>query len=344
MKGFGKDVTMAKVRMAKSNLRREEFRLTSIVNTVLNRTMSACVELIFAEKNIQVKEESIELAEKLLQDNRKSFELGRMNEIDVLQAEARVAEAQEEKLQAETFLIERTNNLKALVFEDYDQIDQIDVKVTDELNTTYDIPAKSDLLQAAWKNNADFKAAEEFVRAQNIAVEMANDGMKPQVDLVGSISYNGLDFDDQVDAVKNYYERDQPSWNLGVTVSYPFGNHAAKAAKRKALLQRRQAEENVGFSKLEIATQLDTALKIVNIASARIASAERSVELARKSLEAEQKRLNLGTTTSYNVAEMQRNLSVAKTRHLASIVEYEKALIKLWAVVGVLKDRMNIDL
>ena len=344
LKGFGKDVNLAKVRLAKSDLVREEHRLDSVVNRVLQETMTSCVELIFAQKNLEVKRESIQLAQNLLDDNQKSFELGRMSEIDVLQAEVRKSEALEEELQAKTFHVERTNELKALVLEDFGAKENTGFAINDELNTDYELPRRSVLMETALRNNADFRAAQQYVKSQDIAVLMANNALKPQVDLIGSVSLNGLDFDDPLDAITDYKERDRPSWTLGVAVSYPIGNHTAKAAKRKAQQQRRQALANVNSSKVQLSARLDSALKIVAISQSRIATSQTSVQLAEKTLDAEVKRLKLGTTTSYNVAEMQKNLSIAKTRHLASIVEYEKALIRLWGLVGVLKDRMEVEL
>ena len=344
LKGFGKDVNLAKVSLAKSDLKREKYRLASVVNRMLGDTMVACVELIFAQKNLEVKQESIALAEELYEGNKKTFELGRMSEIDVLQAEGRVSEAREEELQARTFLIERTNDLKALVVADFAEKQNVDFQVIDELNTEYKLPKTPDLLQTALKNNADYLAAEQYVESQDIAVKVADNGLKPQVDLIGSVSLNGLDFDDPIDAISDYQNRNKPSWSLGVAVSYPIGNQSAKAAKRRALLQRRQARMNVSSSKVQLSARLDSAVKIVEIAYTRIAISKMSVELARKSLDAEVKRLKLGTTTSFNVAEMQKNLSVARTRQLAAVVEYEKALIKLWGLVGILKDRMDVAL
>ena len=344
MKGFGKEVNLARVRLAESDLKREEYRLTSTVNRVLQETMTACVELIFAQKNLEVKRESIQLAEDLLADNTKSFELGRMNEIDVLQAQGRVSEAKEDELQAQSFLIERTNELKAQVLEDFAGKEDLIFQVEDDLNTEYAMPPQSELLSVALNNNPDFQAAQQYVESQNIAVMIAENGMKPQLDLIGSVSTNGLDFDDPIDSIKDYQNRNRPSWSLGVALSYPIGNEAAKAAKRKADLQQKQAQKNVQFSKLSLSSKLHTAIKTVEIAHTRIAISKMTVELARKSLEAEVKRLKLGTTTSFNVAEMQRNLSIAQTRQLAASVEYEKALIRLWGLVGVLKERMDVIL
>jgi len=87
---------------------------------------------------------------------------------------------------------------------------------------------------------------------------------------------------------------------------------------------------------------VDQAIGSIDVAREVILTARESVEFARSSLEAEEKRLMNGRSTSFNVAELQRNLSVAQTRVLASQVEYEKALINLWTLVGVLDVRMNL--
>jgi hypothetical protein len=164
------------------------------------------------------------------------------------------------------------------------------------------------------------------------------------VNVVGSIGYQGLDFDDSYKSMQDYENRNGPNWSLGVAVEVPLWNQAAKASRTAALLGKRQARYNLSQIKNNLVSGLDQSLGTVEVAKRRIDTAARSVSLAERALKAEEARLENGRTTSFNVAELQRDLSEARTRELAAKVEYQRALISLWALVGRLDEQLRLKL
>jgi outer membrane protein TolC len=67
------------------------------------------------------------------------------------------------------------------------------------------------------------------------------------------------------------------------------------------------------------------------------------VRLAEEVLQAEERRLAHGLTTSYNVLNQQRDLSFARTRALATEVELFRAVTQLYVVMGTLSQALNFD-
>lgn len=344
LRGFGPEYNLAVVRLQESRLDQERYRLHGLVTQVLEQTLGTCAELIFAQENLKVKADAIELAKKLYEDNKRRVEQGRMSEIDVMQAETRISEAEEEALQAEIFHLTRVNQLRALIYENTDDWHDVPLTIQGQLKLREDLPERSSLVEAAKENNSQYLAAIEQIEERDISYKRSRKDMLPAVNVVGSIGYQGLDFDDSYKSMQDYEERNGPNWSLGVAVEVPLWNQAAKASRTAALLGKRQARYNLSQIKNNLVSGLDQSLGTVEVAKRRIDTAARSVSLAERALKAEEARLENGRTTSFNVAELQRDLSEARTRELAAKVEYQRALISLWALVGRLDEQLRLKL
>lgn len=344
LRGFGPEYNLAVVRLQESRLDQERYRLHGLVTQVLEQTLGTCAELIFAQENLKVKADAIDLAKKLYEDNKRRVEQGRMSEIDVMQAETRISEAEEEALQAEIFHLTRVNQLRALIYEDTEDWHDVPLTIQGQLELREDLPERSSLVEAAKENNSQYLAAIEQIEERDISYQRSRKDMLPAVNVVGSIGYQGLDFDDSYKSMQDYENRNGPNWSLGVAVEVPLWNQAAKASRTAALLGKRQARYNLNQIKNNLVSGLDQSLGTVEVAKRRIDTAARSVSLAERALKAEEARLENGRTTSFNVAELQRDLSEARTRELAAKVEYQRALISLWALVGRLDEQLRLKL
>ena len=73
-------------------------------------------------------------------------------------------------------------------------------------------------------------------------------------------------------------------------------------------------------------------------------SAEVSRRLEEKNLEAEQKRYDNGMSTSFQVLEIQEDLSAARSREVASITAYRRALLRYYRAIGGLIERSGVTI
>ena len=79
-----------------------------------------------------------------------------------------------------------------------------------------------------------------------------------------------------------------------------------------------------------------------NLAS--VASAQAAVDLARQSLDAEQKKYALGASTSTLVLQYQSGLTGAEVTLVSAKAAYEKAQVELDRATGLLLDHSNIQI
>jgi outer membrane protein TolC len=73
-----------------------------------------------------------------------------------------------------------------------------------------------------------------------------------------------------------------------------------------------------------------------------VVSAQNAVELARKSLYAEQRKLEVGVSDADNVMQQQSALTTAQSNLISALAGYEKAQIELDRATGLLLDHAGI--
>lgn len=341
LRDFGFHANLAEVRLAKNarNVSENEFRAS--VLRIIGQTMSAYFEAVFAQENIRVKQQSIELAENLLRENRRRAEEGKMASIDVIQAEARVAEAREELILAQSLLNQRRNTLKELTREEFEFDSPAMIFAADNVQLPLPDLEREQILGTVFTKNPSYLAAIEGAKAEDIRLAYARNQRWPRLDLKATFGYNGLG-GDIANSFNDFTDRSQPDWSVGVSVSIPTFNRTARYRVAEAKKRQVQAALNVKRAEVTILSAVDTALRDIAAARERVELVKDSLRLAESALDAEFKRLNTGLTTSYNVLTLQKELSQARSRELATVVDLNKAITTLHLIEGTLAEKMNI--
>ena len=75
-----------------------------------------------------------------------------------------------------------------------------------------------------------------------------------------------------------------------------------------------------------------------------LASAKKvSTRLAEKNLDAERKRYENGMSTSFQVTQIQQDLTAARSREVSAITGYRKALVEYYRAIGKLLEQNSIE-
>lgn len=342
LRDFGTNVNLAEVRLQKSAQKASSYELEATVLRILRDVSNAYFEMVFAQENIRVKEEAVAVADKLVGENQRRTDEGRMAPIDVTQAKGRAAEAREELLLARNFLAQRRNTLRELTRENFN-LDEVDFVVDSSFIERQAPRINRDLaLSTLFERNPSYLASVEIAKSEDIRVAYAKNQIWPRVDLKGTFGYNGLegDFDS---SYKDFGARDQPTWSLGVVVNIPLGNRVAKGRLAEAKNRKLQAVYNLKRTEVVLLSAFDTAMRDIQNASERVGLVNDSFTLAKAASDAEGLRLVSGKTTSFNVSQSLRDLSLAGSRELASLVDLNKAILQLQFVLGTLPEHLRVD-
>jgi outer membrane protein len=197
----------------------------------------------------------------------------------------------------------------------------------------------------ALENRTDMIQAKKNLEATDINIKYYRNQTLPDVNVQanygtaaqGGAEYNVDGYPNPIITLKNrtgygsvlssLLKQDFPTWSVGVQVGYPVGRSAAEAAIARARLQRQQTETQIRNLELQVATQVRDLGRQVNTNVKRVEATRAARELAEKRLEAEQKKLAAGMSTSFFVVQAQRDLAQARNAELSAILDYNRSLV-----------------
>lgn len=335
----GSAAALAEIRIATLELGVSELERELELTNKLIEVVNAYYDLVFGQENLRVKLEAEQSAARLLGDNRRRLEVGRASPLDVSQAEVRVSEAREEVLLARDFLRDRRVALLRLISPDFTAARLPELTVRADFVPVAP-PAAAELLAHARQHRPDVRLAADESAIAALRHRRARNGALPQLDLNFTYGLNGLE-SSWGDTLYRATRANEPQWSGGLVLSLPLGNRAARAEARSARRLEEQAELRRRQVDLNLALDIHHALDRLALQQERLATAGTSREAAEQGLRAELQRLEAGQTTAFNVLQMQDRASAARTRELAARVDLQKTQAEIWAVGGMLFERLG---
>src|SRR5438045_7854016 len=121
---------------------------------------------------------------------------------------------------------------------------------------------------------------------------------------------------------------------MGLQVNIPIRNRSAQADQMRSELELRQAEMRLQQLQNQVAIQVRNAQFAVTQNRAQVEAADKALELAQQSLDAEQKKYALGASTNFAVLQTESDLATADSNRVQARSAYEKSRVELDRVTG----------
>jgi outer membrane protein TolC len=337
---------IAKRNEASSDLRFRE----SVVQTVA-AVKQAYWTLKALRANVDVQQRSLELAEQLETENAVRVRVGQSPPIDLVQVQTEAAQRRENLIAARTAADDGEDRLRRLIMDPNDaafwqakldlvdepagrvELPDLETVVAKAQNQRYDVArARNDVANAA--TNIDFYANQ---RLPDVRLETSYAG----AGLGGSQLLRTGGFPGTIIGTSNSsfggvlgqtFGADYPTWSFGVTVSYPLGRSFEDVSKVQAEVERRQAAQRVASLQLDAAASIRQAARQVRSTSEREDAARAGATLAEQRLDSEQRRYEVGLSTSFLVTQAQRDLLQSQVNLLQAMLDYQSSLVTFEAL------------
>jgi len=347
MRGFRTDNTRSQLVVTRLNQQISEITLRGTIVSTLASVRNAYWDLVYAIQAVEVAQRSLDLATKLVEDNRSRVEVGTMAPIDVVQAQA------EEATRRQTVVQSRANHrtaelvLKRLIVSGTD--DPLWTASVNPVDRPSFTPAALDVegaVRRALGGRTDLEQSRRTLRANDATLKNLVDQQLPALDLTASYGLAGIGGIQFVrapgslggniigqtntsygGALNTLFDRAAPTWNLSLAFSYPIGTSAANANAARARLQQQQTMAQTKQLELQIATEVTNAALQVQATQERYQAATVARELADKRLEAEQSKFEVGMSTNFFVVQAQRDLADAQNAELRALLDFRKAQV-----------------
>ncbi len=343
LKDAGFSASFAHLRLAKEdeNLARQEFRRQML--EVLGAVEGMYWDLYVAQERLRLRQASVAAAEKLLTENTERVREGKMAEIELVEAQAGLAQRRSSASEARQHLVETSGRLRTLFAEPTDQTNWM-LHASDVPPSPTAIPSIDEAVRDSISLHPEYLTRIHRVEQEKIRLSYAKNQRLPQIDLKASYGLNGLGGDYR-GSWSDVDGRSHQSWSVGFEWRMPVLTglrqsntlHAAQARGREALLNLKAAE-------VQISNNIFSAQHKVESLKEVSANFEEVAQAGQRLLKNEQTRLEEGKTDSRRLLEVENQSSDAQIAALESRGEYEKVKVEFELACGRLLQTRGVDL
>jgi len=354
LRNFDMDQIRQQVAVSKKVRDLSDIQLQSVVTQTVRNVKNAYWDLVYAINNLKAQQQSLELSQQSLKDNQKRVEIGTMAPIDIVQSQAEVANNEQGVIVADAQIKQAQDNLRALILDPAaDDFWSIAFDPTDAATYSEQAIDVDAAVRNALDKRTDLLAAKNSIEQSDINIKFYGNQIKPDVNALvnyGAIGIGGTQFSGGTNpltgqvtplsvndrgygaALGDVFGNAYPQWSAGVQIGYPLGANAAKANLARVRLEYDQSKAQVKNLQLQVATQVRAVARQVTTNQKRVQAARASRELQEKKLEAEEKKLAAGMSSTFLVLQAQRDLALARTTEVQAVSDYNKSLVDFAAV------------
>ncbi|MGD0458986.1 MAG: TolC family protein [Terriglobia bacterium] len=382
LNGFGYRANAKFIRIAQNDLKISNSIFRQQVITTVAQVLNLYWDYLSYKENVRVAGQALAFSEKLLSDNKRQVEIGTLAPIEVVRAESEVASDQQSLIVAQTSLQQQAELIKTALARKVDsELISAQIDAVDKLPqpTPDDIPPLDQALKQALQNRPEVEQADLNVRYESIVVKANRNALLPTLDLFATYAPTGLSGLSSVlgpcpsgytasgnqclatgleaiprpmlvsnqgisQSLSQLFHGNYPDYSFGFTLQFPIRNRSAQADVARALLEQRQLEEQLQKQKNQVEQDVRSAEIGVIQAKAQIQAAVKAVLLAQKTLDAEQKKFQLGESTVFLVIQAQRDLATAEGNEVKARSTYAKALTQFQQVTATILAEHHVEL
>jgi len=373
LQGFGFAPNTRFIQIAKNNREISDVAFRLQITTTVDQIENMYWDLVYAYENVRVQKEQLAFAQKTLSDNQKQVEIGTLAPIEVVRAQSTVASNQQ------TLTLALTNlQLQQLLMKNALSRTLVDPTLADAEvipTSTMELPAQEaviptqDLVNDALAHRPELAESRINLTNTEISNKAIRSALLPTVDLFAYYGGAGLGGSqnpanlcssplsipsfctptaDAAHAVSYTGTLNQlvnstaPDKGAGIAINIPLRNRAGQATQVRSEFEYRQAQLRLQQIENQVRIEVRNAQFGVQQNRASVASAQAAVDLARQSLDAEQKKYALGASTSTLVLQNQAAMTQAEVTLVSAQALYEKAEVELDRAIGLLLDHAGI--
>jgi len=312
---------------------------------------NAYFDLIGAIEGHKVAVQSLELAQDQLKSNRTKVEVGTLAPIDIIEAEAEVASNEEAVINAEARIKSVEDRLRYLILNP-SQPDfwTMRIEPTDAPSMTAIAIDVDAAIANALAQRTDIARLKKQLDNIDVGIKFAQNQKMPGLDLTANYNVIGvagtqLEFGQGFpppvlntsirsfrDALTDVLGQDFRTWSVALAFSYPLGTSQADATLASNRLQRQQGAVSLRDLELQVATGVRDAARQVETNVKRVEATQKARDRAERRLEAENKRMTVGLSSTFQLFQAQRDLARQRQQEVNALIDYNRSVIAFEAI------------
>ncbi len=341
LRNFGRVPTELNIETARNTRDASYQTFVRSVQVVVNAVEQSYWDLVYARANLAVKIEARDIARELNRITKIKIDVGSLAPIDIVQTEVGIATAEQDIINAEAVVGLAEDSLRRNLNFQAATPTTTTIVATDKLNVErrpFDLAAG---VTTALQHRPEIAVQNSTVASNELRYEFWQNQTLPQLDLVAGYGKNGLggtfldinqtppvvvEKTNWWDAADQLFSENFKNWRVGLVFSYPILNRAARGARGVAKFNLETSKSQLTVLEQDIVLDVRNAHRAIETANLQIDAAAKGQELAERNLDAARKKYDNGMTTSFEVSQIQSQLSDAQSKYLNALALYRKAI------------------
>jgi outer membrane protein len=377
LQGFGVAANTRLITIAKNTREQSDVAFRLQIITTVDQIENMYWDLVYANENQRVKQESLAFSQKTLSDTKKQVEIGSLAPIEAVRAQSQVSADEQALTVAKTNLqlqellmknaLSRTLHDPTLALADVIPTSTMEVPENEQVQPT------EELVNEALRHRPELVSQRIQLTSQEVSNQALRSSLLPSLDLFayyGGAGVGGVQNPANLcstpgnpqfscagtepsqvpifptrsygDTLQQLVNSTAPDKGIGLQLNIPIRNRAAQALQVRGELEFRQQQMALQQVQNRVSIEVRQAQFSVEQNRASVASAQAAVDYAHQSLDAEQKKYQFGTSTTTAVLQNRSALASAESTLMSARAAYEKARVELDRAVGNLLDRDGI--
>lgn len=347
--------------IARRNLQGSRATFEAQVSGIIQAVVTQYWNVVQARGNLDVARKSLDAAEATYKHDKRALELGALPPLDIYRSESQVAGRRVSVIQSEYALKQTEDAFRQIVGADIDPFFRaIDLDLTETPEPEGELRNidVATALQQAMTKRPELEAARQSLANDDTSIRLAHNNLLPDLRLSGNYSGNGLGgnqynsdtppqlvstggFDDSLNQLFGF---GYPSYGVSLTLNLPIRNRSGQAALGNALVSRRRDLYTDRQIREQITYDVSNAVHQLEQAKISVAASKEAVDLARKTMAAEQRKYELGTGQIFLVLEAQTELAAAEQSLLQAEVGYQLSVTAVDYATGGLLEPYHVQI
>ncbi|HEX3747720.1 MAG TPA: TolC family protein [Bryobacteraceae bacterium] len=346
LNGFGFAVNRALIKVAENEqkIERESFRQQA--ETALAGAKNAYWDLVAARESVRAAQAALDAAQQLASDDQKQLDAGTMAPLDVQTAQSQAAASRRDLIIAQTNLQNAELAVKATISKNLGEpFASAEIEPTDSFPDPAQemLPSLREATAIAQAHRPEIPVALGNIQSQKDAMPFIRNAMTPNVNVFALVTTVGL-YNVYGTSLWEAVRFKYPEVAVGVTVSFNLRNRQAQADEVRSRLEMNQSQDTLVRTKSQIDVDVQNALIGMTNSNAQVKAAEEAVRSAKETLDGQQKKLNAGLATPYDVVLAQRDWLSAQLAEVQARDSYAKAKVAWDLALGLTLDASHVSL
>lgn len=324
LKGFGREVNLAPERAAKRQVSLAELQERQSTSQTVLEVLISYFELARAVREVDIKERQIGFARAQREATEALIQAGAVPESERDVISQRDVIAEEALLLAEHDRAQKEEDLWRLMGGGHGPISP-----TSALEVPVPLEDLDEWVEKAREQSFEVRLLEARKFAQEISLDTEKDATRYQLDLTATAGQNTLSDEGLGDASSQLLGTDSSRFFVGVTFSMPLDNSRAEAGLQRTRLELDRIQVQIEETRDRVASEVRNTFRLARLQKKRVNLSGRAVELARKTLEAEEARYKAGRSTNQAVVRFQEELEQAEGREAQARTDFVLSALRV---------------